>query len=91
MKKRRSTAAAKEDKAEEKPEPLPEAEPSEAPGDLTEVEGAIYERLDISEARSQDYLYIPGYTPNEIMSALTMLELKGYVELTAGNKYRRLK
>jgi len=89
--KTRKTARTAEDKSEKAPESVTEADPSEIPSDLTGVERVIFERLDISDARSQDYLYIPEYTPNEIMSALTMLELKGYIEVSAGNKYRRLK
>ncbi len=76
---------------------LPENEASRAMGDdsrvtldsLSEKQRAIFEELPLDKAVSLDYLTKTGFRLGEVMSALTMLEIKGLISSLPGGLYIR--
>lgn len=81
------------------PPPPPPAIPTSTPrkGDLsekvllslTDTQRSIFEVLPLDHAVSVDYLVKAGFTMPEIMSAMTMLEIKGLVIALPGGLYSR--
>ena len=82
-----------ESKAEQKPEVIFDRSSQER---RTEVnitdpcEKEIYDRLSTDKATGLDELVIPGYDAASILTALTMLELSGYITAHPGNTYTKI-
>ncbi len=54
-----------------------------------EVEKQVYAQLCVDTPVSAEQISVPGYGYNEIVSALTMLELSGYITSHPGNTYTK--
>lgn len=56
---------------------------------LSKTQRELFELLPLDQAVSVDYLVKAGYTMSDIMSAMTMLEIKGLVMALPGGLYAR--
>lgn len=69
---------------------IPAKRPAPDTSSLSETEKRIYEALSFEHPLSQEQIYLPGVDIGEVMSAYTMLELKGFIEALPGNKYIKI-
>ncbi len=54
-----------------------------------ELERLVYAQLSVDENVPAEQISVPGYGYNDIISALTMLEISGYVRSNPGNTYTK--
>ncbi len=95
---RRRSSVSKTEVPKETPKPRPVPPPvvprtgdasEQVLASLSKTQRDIFELLPLDQAVAVDYLVKAGYTMSDIMSAMTMLEIKGLVVALPGGLYSR--